>query len=110
MTGKINQILIDNQTVQFNMSAWLGGYMNQDDNARISLTFLDHLDQQVGNNTTLGPVLSADRGDITKFLYRQTVGLVPAGARSFKVTLTVTRTSGVDNDGAADNIAINFYE
>lgn len=84
--------------------------MDHNDNAQVSLTFLNHLDQQVGNSTTLGPVLSADRGDITKLLYQQTIGLVPVGARSFKVTLTLTRTGGFDNDGAADNIAINFYE
>ena len=109
MTRRINPSAIDNHTIRFNISAWIGGYKYQDDNAVISLMFLNSMNQQVGINTTLGPVLDADRGSITSLLFRQTNGLVPVGSRSFMVIVTMTRVLGYDSDGSVDNIVINFY-
>ena len=110
MTQKIDPSYIDNQRVQFNISAWLGGYSSQNDNARILLTFLNQINQPVGSNTTLGPVLATDRGSITALVFRQTSGLVPISARSFKVTVILTRTNGSGNDGSVDNIVVAFYQ
>jgi len=109
MTGSINPVLIDNQTVWFNFSAWVGGYIAQDDNAQVSLTFINQANQQVGSTFTLGPVLAAARNNATSLLFRQTSGVVPVGARSFTVMVTITRVSGTDNDGDVDNIALYLY-
>lgn len=109
MTPRIDPTLIDNHTIGFNISAWIGGYQYQDDNAVISLMFLNSLNEQVGINITLGPVLDADRGSITSLLFRQRNGLVPIGSRSFRVTVTMTHVLGEYSDGSVDNIVINFY-
>ncbi|CAF4739775.1 unnamed protein product, partial [Rotaria sp. Silwood1] len=47
--------------VSFNLSAWLGGWTNQDDSAQVSVDFLNYAYQIVGNRTTIGPVLATDR-------------------------------------------------
>ena len=110
MITYMNPLLIDSHTVWFNFSAWIGGYLDQDDNAQLSLTFFNQTNQQIGNSTTLGPVLSADRGNITSLLFRQVNGLVPIGARSFTVLATITRLFGTTNDGDIDNIALLLYQ
>ncbi|CAF5022849.1 unnamed protein product, partial [Rotaria sp. Silwood1] len=61
LTTTISPTQIDNQASQFNVSAWIGGYNNDNDNAVLYLTFNDQANQQVGNTISLGPVLSADR-------------------------------------------------
>ncbi|CAF4156324.1 unnamed protein product [Adineta steineri] len=110
MTDSINPVLIDNQTVYFNFSAWLGGYGSQTDYAQVSLTFINQANQQVGSTTTLGPVTNTQRSNITSLLFRQATGLVPVGARSLLVTVTITRLSGTANDGDVDNIALYLYQ
>ncbi|CAF1049681.1 unnamed protein product [Adineta steineri] len=110
MTISINARLIDNQEVRFNFSAWIGGYLYQDDNAQVSLTFLNQSNQNVGNSTILGPVLAIDRDNITSLLFRQATGLVPVGARAFIVQVTMKLVAGSDNDGDVDNIALLLYQ
>ena len=105
----INPVLIDTQKISFNLSAWLGGYYNQDDNARMSLTFMDQNNQQTDNTITLGPVLAADRRNITSLLFRQVNGLVPSGTRSFIIKVTITCVYPTTADGDVDNIALFFY-
>ncbi|CAF4221725.1 unnamed protein product, partial [Adineta steineri] len=56
MTNSMNPILIDNETVYYNFSAWIGGYSNQRDNAQVSLTFIDQANQKINSTITLGPV------------------------------------------------------
>jgi hypothetical protein len=104
-----NVLLFDNQTIRFNLSAWIGGWDFNDDNARVSLTFTNQANAILGNTTTLGPILAANRSNITSLLFRKAIGLVPSGARSFQVQAIITRASGVSNDGAIDNIAIVLY-
>ncbi|CAF1197547.1 unnamed protein product [Adineta steineri] len=111
LTSSINPVLIDNQTVRFNFSAWLGGYYDQDDNVQVSLMFINQLNQAVGSTVVLGPVLAIDRGNVSKLLFRQTSGLVPTNARSLLVTATMIRTAGIAyNDGCVDNIYLYFYQ
>ena len=110
ITSSINSYLIDSQTVWFNFSAWLGGYQSQDDNAQVSLTFLDQTNLKVGNTTILGPVLASDRGNVTTLLPRQANGLVPVSARSILVIVTMTCVHPMYNDGLADNIAVVLYQ
>ena len=110
LTETIDPSIIDNEIVRFNVSAWLGGYAGQNDNAKVLLIFLNQSNVQVGGDTNLGPLLAADRANITRFLFRQATGLVPIGAHSFNVTVTMIRTGGSDNDGSADNIAVSFYQ
>jgi hypothetical protein len=110
ITGSVNPLLIDNQTIWFNFSAWIGGYQGQDDNAQVSLTFINQTNQNMGNTIILGPILAADRASVTSLLFRQANGLVPVDARSFIVVVTITRVYGTTCDGDIDNIAVLFYQ
>lgn len=110
ISDQINPYLIDNQKISYNLSAWLGGYYNQDDNAQVALIFIDRNNHQTGDSITLGPILAVDRGNITSLLFRQVNGLIPSGARSFIVVVTVTTVSPTTADGDVDNIALVFYQ
>jgi hypothetical protein len=110
LTNYVDPLLIDTQTVKFNLSAWLGGYSTQDDSAEISLTFTDQANQMVGNSSSIGPVLANDRGNQTSLVFCQTNGLVPAGARFVIVFVTITRFTGTTDNGAVDNIAVILYQ
>jgi len=98
---------IDSGMVLFNLSAWLGGINNYDDNARVILSFLNGMSETIGNITTIGPILAVDRNDTTLFLFRQNSGLIPIGARYMNVTVIMTQVGGGFNiDGYADSIAV----
>jgi hypothetical protein len=91
----------------YSLSGWLGGYAGQDDNARVSVTFLGAGDVVLGSSS-LGPVLAADRGNATALLLRQSAGFVPQGAVAAEVGLTMTRAGGSSNDGYADNLGFSM--
>ncbi|CAF0797949.1 unnamed protein product [Adineta ricciae] len=107
LTNQVDSGLLDSQTVKFNLSAWLGGITVQNDSAVIDLTFLDQNNQMVGSIARIGPVLAADRGNISSFIPKQTSGFVPSGARSATVLVNITRYTGTNNNGDVDNM--NFY-
>ncbi|CAF4114357.1 unnamed protein product, partial [Rotaria sp. Silwood1] len=109
LTAAVSFTLIDNQIVWFNVSAWMGGWNEQDDKAVLQLTFLDQANQQVGTNTTIGPVLAIDRGYKTSLLFRSANGMVPIGSRSAIVLVTFTHINQNWNDGSIDNIALFLY-
>ncbi|CAF1165920.1 unnamed protein product [Adineta steineri] len=97
--------LIDSGKVSANLSGWLGGYLGQDDNAKVTLNFNNQDGTKIGSAITIGPVLSSDRKSITGLVARQSAGKVPAGTRSMNVLVDFTLTYG-DNDGCVDNIAV----
>jgi hypothetical protein len=97
--------LIDTQAVSYALSAWLGGFGSQDDNAVLSIQFLSATGSALGM-AMIGPVLAADRSGTSELLSRRTSGKVPVGTRSIKVTLTMTKVSGSDNDGLADDLSL----
>jgi len=104
-----DRYLIDNQLVKYNLSAWLGGYTNQNDNVVVSLLFQDQFNQTIGNGTQIGPVFAIDRGNKTSLVFRQTTGLVPIGAYSLGVWVRIVVLSGPYNNGDVDNINIFLY-
>nr|ACD54808.1 hypothetical protein [Adineta vaga] len=98
--------LLDSEKVSANLSAWLGGYYSQDDNAKVTLNFYNQDGTKIGNAITIGPVLAVDREKKSELLFRTNNGKVPAGTRSMIVLVEFTIINGRDNDGAADNIAV----
>jgi hypothetical protein len=101
------------ESVSFKLSAWIGGWSGQDDNARVQLWFFDNKNQTLGNNVTLGPVLAIDRSDVTLSVYREAIGAIPirASALMINVTLTRNKPEGTeDNDGCIDNVSLLFYQ
>ena len=97
--------LIDLGTSTFSLSAYLGGFASQNDNAVLSIAFLDSLNAVLGSSS-IGPVSSADRGAVTGLFFRSASGAVPIGARSVSVFLQMTRQAGSYNDGYADNLSL----
>ena len=96
---------IDAGKVKFDLSAWLGGYSSQDDATVVSIGFFGAASQSLGSSS-IGPVLSVDRAGATGLLLRTVSAPVPANARRATVTLQMTRASGSDNDGSADNVSV----
>ena len=101
--------LIDNQTLKFNLSAWLDGFKSEDDNVVIYLTFGDANNQICDSTYQIGPVLAGTRGYISSLIFRKVIGSVPIGARFLTVLVTITRTDNVQNNGNVDNIALVLY-
>lgn len=91
----------------FTLSAWLGGFASQNDNASVSISFLDAGGNEV-ERASLGPVLAAERQSKTGLMFATTgwtaadnININPASAL---VTVTLARTDGSYNDGYADNL------
>ncbi|UJR20152.1 hypothetical protein I4U23_023284 [Adineta vaga] len=106
ITDFIDPAFIDNQTIWFGFSAWIGGYSDQNDKAEVSLMFFDQANQAISNTTTIEPVLAVDRNNTSSLLFRQANELVPVSTRSFKVLVTMTRTVFIYNNGDVDNIVL----
>ncbi len=96
---------IDLGTSSYALSAYLGGFATQSDNAVLTVSFLGSLNNLL-DSTSLGPVTNGDRGNLTGLLFRSTSGFVPVGARSASVLLTMTRAEGAYDDGYADNLSL----
>jgi hypothetical protein len=96
---------IDVGGVTFVLSAWLGGYSNQDDSPTVSVTFLS-ASGAVLRSAVIGPLKAADRKDVTGLFLRKATGVVPANARSARVVITDTRYAGTYNDAYSDDISL----
>lgn len=94
--------------IQFTLSAWLGGFLDQDDNAKMTIQFVS-ANGQVLSTASVGPVLAADRNNVNGLVQRSTTGKVPAGAAKVLVTVTMTREGGGYNDGSADDLSLVFH-
>ena len=93
--------------VLYAVSAWLGGYDSQGDDAALYVTFENSSGAALGS-VSLGPVTEAQRDSNSEMLYRHKTGGVPAATTEVKVELVIVRYSGSDNDGLADNLSLSF--
>ena len=98
---------IDAGRVSASLSALIGGFSSQEDNATVSAAPVDATGASTGV-TTLGPVTATERGSVTTLQPRSASFAVPAGTRSIRVTITATRTAGSYNDGYADNVSLSL--
>jgi hypothetical protein len=95
---------IDSSTVSLDLSALLGGYQDQNDSMKITVTYLGASNQSLGS-FQVGPVLASDRNNDTSLLSRSaSKQLLPAGTRSIRFVMDAERTDGSYNDGYADNL------
>jgi hypothetical protein len=99
-----NLNLIDEGGLQFQFSAWLGGYDWQNDRMQVSATFRDAAEDTLGSVVTLGPVTNEERNDVSSLLFRETSGTLPSGTRSVVIEMRAIRAEGTYNDGYADNL------
>ena len=105
----VTPTLIDNQTLKFTLSAWIGGGSTQNDHFEIMATFLDQSGQMLRNASTLGPVQATDRGKVSSLILQQTNGTIPVNARSVTLLAVATRYLAPRNNGAIDNISFQLY-
>jgi hypothetical protein len=98
---------IDAGAVGFSLSAYLGGFSSQDDNAELRVSFRNASNTEI-DAASVGPVTAADRSDISGLYLRSTTGTVPVGTRSVVVRLVMTRHVGSANDGYADNLSLTL--
>jgi hypothetical protein len=102
---------VDAGIVVAHLSALLGGFEDEDDDARVSLSFFGANVEDLGSpgyDLHVGPVLRADRGDETKMLARTGSRAVPPGTRTLVVTIVLRRFAGARNDGYADKIDLSL--
>lgn len=100
---------IDTGTVQATLQAYLGGYASQEDHADLSATFYDAAGTALGT-LALTTVTATDRASVSGVLKRKAVALVPAGSRSVKTNLVMTRLAGSYNDGYADALSLVLHK
>ncbi len=98
---------ISSGRVSYVLSAWLGGYSDQPDNARLIVTFESSAGTAL-KTATIGPVTVGQRHDVSGLFLRQGTGKVPAETQKIKVELVMTLLEGGDNDGLADNLSLVF--
>ncbi|MGH2663525.1 MAG: CSLREA domain-containing protein [Actinomycetota bacterium] len=98
-------VAIDASRAEAVLSAHLGGFDTQGDEATVTATFLGGANNDLGT-LSIGPVTVADRGGETKLLFRTGQATVPPGTRSVEVTMTATRVNGFYNDGYLDNVSL----
>jgi len=96
---------IDAGALLYSLKGWLGGYSSQNDNAKVTATFLSGSNASLGT-ATIGPVLAVDRNSVTGMLQRSKSATVPTGTRSISVVVTMTRTAGTNCDGFADDLSL----
>jgi hypothetical protein len=98
---------IDGKVANATLTALLGGYQSQGDNARVVARMLDAGGAALGL-ITVGPVSPTERGGVTSLMSRTTTANVPPGTRRIVVTITARRTEGTFNDGYADNVSLTL--
>lgn len=99
--------IVDTGLLPYTLSAFLGGFAGQRDDATVSVAFLAGSD--VLGSATVGPVTAQDRGDQTGLLRRTATGEVPAGTRTIRITIEATRREeppATYNDGQVDDIRL----
>ena len=106
----IDSYFIDNQIAKYNLSAWIGGYLDQDDCSTVFLTFLNQSGHVINSSIQIGPVMAINRGYVPKLMFREAQGLVPIGTRFFNVEVMFSRLAGTINNGDIDNIAVTVYQ
>jgi hypothetical protein len=96
---------VDTGTIHAALSAYLGGFSDQEDNATVEATFVSGFGATLGTSV-IGPVTATDRGSASGLLARSQDVAVPAQTRSIVVSMIFERATGTYNDGYADNISL----
>ncbi|HEV2688087.1 MAG TPA: SdrD B-like domain-containing protein, partial [Bryobacteraceae bacterium] len=93
---------IDAHQIKYSLSAYLGGFSSQKDQATVFANFQGGVFSQ----TSVGPVSPTDRQSQTGLLLRSTSGTIPAGTRKIQMQMHFEALSGGYIDGYADNLSM----
>ena len=96
---------IDNGEVDALLSAYIGGYSTQADNAQVTYTFRDSESAPL-TTVTFGPVLVGDRAGVSGFVPFAAKQRLAAGTRDVVVTMRMARSIAPVNDGYVDNVSL----
>ena len=96
---------IDAGEAAFTLSGWLGGYLNNQDNALLEISFLSQDNTSLGQASIASPTPDL-RNNTTGLFFQSVDGFVPVGARQVNVVLNMNYTAGRVNDAYADNLSL----
>ena len=96
---------IDAGNVTFDLSAYLGGVRDDEDNSRVIVSFANDKNEEVAT-ATVGPITREERHNHSVVALRRAIGAVPANARSATVTLDLEKKSGSFVSATADNVSL----
>ena len=96
---------IDAGNLTATLSALLGGFATQTDDATATASFLNAAGTPVGG-LSLPTVNPGDRGSVTALVARSDSRPVPAGTRQISVRIDAIRNEGSYNDGYIDNVSL----
>ncbi|MDT0378115.1 phosphoesterase [Streptomyces sp. DSM 42041] len=106
--GATGRGAVDAGGVRFRAAAWLGGFGDQEDGARLSVEFRDGRGTPVAL-AVLGPLTATERDGRTGMFERTAEAAVPPGARSVRLVLALTQDGGAANDGYADALSLTLH-
>ena len=86
------------------LSAFIGGYSDQDDRMEVLVEFFDS-EGLLLLSDSIGPIYATDRGGVTGIFLREASGQVPADSSWARVTLNAYLDSGY-NDAYADDVSL----
>ena len=99
---------INQGRVTCDLSAWLGGFFTDQDNAMLQLIYFDGANDL--GSFPIGPVTAAERGNQTGLLLRGVTALpVPPNTTRIRLVLTMTRAAGAFNDAYADSLSLVLH-
>lgn len=98
--------MIDNGLVKLRLSAWLGGFRDQDDYATCDVLLRDQSGGLIGQPLTIGPVTRIMRNGVTGMMQLSKTIRVPAGVRKVDVIVSLVRLQGTANNGMADDVVV----
>ena len=87
------------------LSADLGGFEGQSDDATVTALFLNKSGKKV-KSLRIGPVTPAARNGQTELLPLSATHSIPTATRKIKIVITSTRFNGTYNNGYADNVSL----
>lgn len=96
---------IDNGQVVADLSAYVGGYAEQHDNATVTYDFRDADGVSLGT-VAFGPVFETDRGKVSGFIHFAQARPLAPGTRSVVITISAMRTIASASDGYVDNVSL----
>jgi hypothetical protein len=97
---------IDAGVAKATLTALLGGYGAQGDNARVTAQ-MERRGRTL-DSISVGPVSATERGGVTSLMSRTETERVPRGTRTMVVTITARRSVATFNDGYADNVSLTL--
>lgn len=96
-------VTIDSGGSTFDASAYLGDDFGKTDNAAMTVSFQDAGGHNL-KSIALGPVTVP--AGLMGMVFQRRIGAVPKLARKVTVAVEFNRLTGVDNDGAADDMSL----